>query len=631
MDIKSLILIGCMWATSAFAVDMEAIVSKLQSDDYAARLEARNELQQSLADETAPTTGSEESLSTIQEMVPLLGDVPLSERLYMIYMIELFGSAESAQAVAALLGDTDPAVRDSARRALSGLPGDAATKYLLNGLSYGLPEERGAYIDALVYRGDSGAASAIAQLLQSDDPELVCEVASALGKLDNNEVLPALLSAREKATGPSKVCCEFALVNLDLDAVSADLLTDQGANAAIRSAAFRQLCILDEARALNVISSILESPDFEGGERFLSIAMEKDFAQEYLVDALPKALPLDQCVIISAIGELGLSQYESQVLATIPSAPGDLYAAVIDTLSKVGGDASFEIVYDAFVANPKDGYIVAAVSRLRAPAADQQAMEVVRSSSEPSVRVAAMKFLELRNTSGATELLNQIAAGAGDDEVREAAFKSLEVIGDLASIRVLVNLIATQDALYKSAQRSLKRLTLNYGAGDYLWHSMYQPALMTASNDNAREALILILDGIAGEQSLAYLGSILVDGDSALKPAAIRTLQRWPTRDAGDQWIQFAVSDAASEKEKSTAKKAVIKLITWGSPKIEVDQIKLAAQAILEVDDADFRESILSLYSTPNGRQKRRLDAYLKYLGDDPTVAARIQEFLSAL
>ncbi|HAV13997.1 MAG TPA: hypothetical protein DCX06_10990 [Opitutae bacterium] len=625
-------LLACLLISCAHASDLSKSFAKLKSDDYDARLNGRIEVKQIFADASAPDADVA-LVNSLEDQVnaELGGSMPLSGRLYLIRMLELFGSAQSAGILYPLLGDDEEPVRDSARRALSEIPGEEATNYLLNGLARAPKEERRGYMDGLVERGAVSAAPEIANLLGSDDLETVTSAALAIGKLGNQSVIPALLDAHSTVTAEAKESIELALLHLGVDADTAYLLSGQGSNEAIRVAAFQQLCELDTARAGTVLQAVLNKPEIVGGERFLAAAMKNDFAQAYLVNALPKATAADQFVIITAVGEHGLSQYENQVLALGEDLPTDLKIARVDTLSRIGGDASFEVIYDAFVADPKDVTLVAAVSRLRAPAADQQALATAKGNSDLAKRVTAMKVLELRNTTGATELLNTIALGDGDEKAREAAFKSLEVIGDLESIKVLVQLVVSNDSLARSAQRSLKRLTLNYGAGDYLWEQVFEPALQASQNDDAREGLILILDGVVGEKTLAYLSRILLDFDSPLRSASERTLARWPNLDVGYVWIDLASAPGAPSEDAASAVKALTKMLSKSNPKQEVEQMKLAAAAIQKVNNPDLRETILSVYKKPNGRQKRRLKAYFKYLEDDPEVGSLIKPFLSKL
>lgn len=629
---KTISLLACLLASNVYAIDMDAIASKLGSDDYKARQSARLELSSSFAEATAPGMSATE-LQAIEAgvLAQLSGDLPLSERLYLMRMLEVFGTADSAKSLYPLLGDSDARVRDGARRALSALPGEAATGYLIAGLLRGPKEQRAFYLDALVYNDAQSATPEITETLKSREAEFVRSAALALGKLSDQSSAADLLAAREAASADQKPYIEAAILDLGADADTAYLLAGQGSNRAIRAGAFEQLCALDSTRAIAVLKSVLSKPEFEGADRFLVEGMKHDATQAYLVSALPTAMRDDQLVIVTAIGELGLSQYEAQVIALAEGQSGDFQVALIDTLSRVGSDASFKLVYDAFQANSKDRRLVAAVSRLRAPAADQQAMETVKNGSDLSERVTAMKMLELRNSEGATELLNAFAANPGDAKTREAAIKTLEVIGDFETIKIFVNLIVNQDDQARAAQRSFKRLAQNLDAADAVWTQVYEPALKRASSDDAREGLILIMDAIPSDASLAYLREFAIDPNAALHTSAVRTLERWPGISSGKVWIDIASAPGVSDKDIATAQKTLKKFVSKNDRGVEHQLLDLAVLVLKEGPTAEFKLAILEVYENPPSRQKKHVKSRFQPFENDPDVGATVKQILSRL
>ncbi|MGJ8652256.1 MAG: HEAT repeat domain-containing protein [Opitutaceae bacterium] len=629
---KTITLLACLLASSAFAIDMDAIVGKLGSDDFSSRQSARLELKQSLAEATAPGMTADELRAIEAGVIAQLdGKLPLSERLYLIRMLEVFGTADSAQSLYPLLGDAEPEVRDSARRALAVIPGEAATGYLIAGLSRGAVEQRASYIDALVYRGTTSAAPEISKLLQSRDEVLVRAAALALGQLGDKAVVADLLAARDAVSSDQKLFIEAALLDLGVDSDTAYMLAGQGSNVAIRAGAFEQLCAQDVTRATAVLTAILSKPEIEGADRFLAEAMRHEDTQAFLANALPTSIQDDQLVVVVAIGEMGLSQYESQLIALAEGQSGDFHIALIDALSRIGSDASFKLVYDAFQANPRDSMLAAAVARLPAPKADQQSLETVKNGSDMNERVTAMKILELRNVEGATGCLNGIASQPGDVKVREAAIKSLEVIGDLETIRIFVELIVSQDEQARAAQRSLKRLAQNLDAADTIWKQVFVPALESASSDDAREGLMLIMDAVACEAALAYLRGFAIDPNATLHTSALRTLERWPNATSGEVWLDVASTSGMPEKTISTAEKTLKKWLSKNDRGMEGQLVDLAVLVLKECPSPEFKLAILEVYEQPPSRQKRRIKSAFKQFANDPDIGATVQQILSSL
>ena len=224
-------------ASLVFAVDVPSVVNTLGGDDYAARMQARLDLKQAFAEATAPSAVAAERLALEADVIAQLGaeGLPLAGRLYLIRMLELFGTDAGADAAYALLGDSEPNVRDSARRALVAIPGAKAEAYLLAALTQGFEVDRAAYMDALATRGAVDAAPAIAELLQSSNPALQAASALALGKLGNDAVVPALLNARNSTSDETKALIEMALLQVGVDANTAYTLAGTGVSGVIRA------------------------------------------------------------------------------------------------------------------------------------------------------------------------------------------------------------------------------------------------------------------------------------------------------------------------------------------------------------------------------------------------------------
>jgi hypothetical protein len=276
---------------------------------------------------------------------------------------------------------------------------------------------------------------------------------------------------------------------------------------------------------------------------------------------------------------------------------------------------------------------------VKAPSADQKALASVEHSSDTAERIASIKVLELRNTSGATALLNGIIAGSADPELKEAAFNSLESIGNDESIRILLTISTSEDVQSRAAQRSLKRLSMNFGAPLYQWQELYLPTLESADNDAARQAVIQILDGVACEQVIAYLQAILIEGDSALRLAAMSALQRWPLQEQlydADLWLSIASAESATDKERSQAARALKKCLTHSSHPFYNAQADLLVKIVQAELPLEYKRDLLSMYEDPERhfsvQWKRRLVIQsLKTVETDPQVGDLVKQIINKL
>ena len=628
MKTTILTLFTCFAVTAAAAIDTASVINTLGSDDYEARTTARQELMQAMAEASAPGADKAEHAALEAAVIAQLNsDLPLQSRLYLVRMLELFGSPAAVNALAALSNDSEHEVRDSARRALGAIPGEAATKALVDALNKG---DAGS-ANALAYKGSDRIASRIEKLLESDDPSVVSAAALALGKLGSKASIPALAKAHKGAPANTVAVIEAALLDIGIDAKAASVLVATAGSAAVRSGAFQQLLALDTARANAMLNSLLSGPEFPGRAAMLrqATACNTGPIQQTLIAALPKLPPTDQCVVVSTIGELGLRKFEPQALSLLSTTDSALRVAVIDTLGDIGGDASFESLYQAFLEDSRNTRTAHALARIKAPSADKKALAAAQSSQDPAARIAAMKLLELRNSSGATELLNAIASKPGD-AAREAAFESLEKIGDLDSVKILISAIMSKGEVMRPAQLSLKRLSLNLGAADYLWNEAYKPALDAAADDATREGLVLILDGNDGEETRDYLKAQILNPESGVHDAALKTLARWPKLSAGDTWIEIVRSEGVAIETLAAAEKGIKRLLTGsGISGNDKDKLNLAVKVIKKAPSPEFKQSILGAYETLSNGQKKEIKKIFRSLEKDPDVGEQVKQILS--
>lgn len=624
-------LVACVASYALYGVDVQSSIVKLSGDDYTARKAGRTELKQAFADVTAPGGQVNDRAAIEQAVISALqsGKLSLSEKLYLFRVLGLYGTNASADAVYSFLGDKEKEIRDSARRALVLIPGDKALGYLLSGMKKGADAERASYVDALATRGDPSVAMDIATYLKSDDSALVRNAAVALGKLGNEEALPALLEIYPSAAADVKPAVEAALLDVGVDSQTAYMLAGIGSSAAIRAGAFEQLIDVDLANATVVLKSVIGQPEFVGRSLFFKAALASSSTdlQQLVVEHLPKAEEAAKAIIVTAIGENDLKQFEPEVLALISHESWLLRMDVIHTLGNVGGAASFEALLKAFLAEPKNQTIGNAVARVQAPEGDKSALSQVRDGTDLSARTASMKVLELRNVKGASELLNEIVKDSQDVKLREAALKTLENIGTIETIEICLDLILKGDPQTSAIQRSLKRLSLNFGAPEAQWNTAYSPALESAPSVASCEAVVLILDAVQSDGALQYLEPHVLNAESKLHPASLRTLQRFSNVKSGDVWIKVAASAA----DVSTAQKAIVKLLKVDNRHTAEACVQLAVKAVQEGPTTDFKEAILSIYKKPSRYQKRYIKGNFKTIQDDVDVGATVKQVMSGV
>jgi hypothetical protein len=628
--IKKILFSAALWAlaSTVSASDISAYLANLDSNDYAARQTARLDLRQELVD-----AGFFRRRAYEKELLQFVGPTtPWETRDWTIRMLELIGGKSSVKPLAALLQDPDERIRDCARRTLSAIPSSSALRALETTLTAAAPADQPAYIDALAYRGQSSTVRALSTILDSGAPAPASHAAVALGKISGRSAQAALSRRHTSATGPLKTEIERALIEAGLtDAKLAHTLALSGQSAAIRTAAFRQLTSLDRSAATKVLQTAMTDPSFSRRDLLIKAAINSAIRDEVIAQ-LATLSETDQAVVLGAIADRRLSSTEANVLALLPHASATLQPTIIRTLGVIGSDQSYDPLYTRYIANNRDRDVAEALSRLNAPSADEKLLASASGSGQTDDRVSALRLLVLRNTTGVTPLLNQLAQPEHAAALRQAAFKGMEVVGDTASVSQLLTIVLAQDSLKRQAQGSLKKLSVSIGAPDYLWKEFYAPALDAAADNDARQGVLEILDGISGEASAAYVQSLILTAHP-LRADALTVLNRWSDISAGSVWLALANHDHATPADHTAATTGLKRVISskrltgGGAP-----QVKLAARAITQIASPEFTQAVLSAYEGRLDRDtSREFPKSFKPLLQDPALAPQIQAILDRI
>ncbi len=592
---KYLFTTFCLLATQLCAGDISSSLEELGSNDSGIQTKARKELLRVFSDVSSPSSSKGELNDMFDSLYPLLdGDMSAASRSYLIRLVELFGDSESTDQLYPLLGDSDSIIRDSARRALAALSDEESNLKLMNGLMRASEEQRSSYMQALAYSGYAPAAAEIVKSLKSSNSGIQGSAAWALGMLGQSDTRSALFSALDQVAPENRLLVEVALLKIGLNMEAAQFLVDSSSQSSVRVGAFKQLMRLDAQTSEKSLKAVISDLEFPARVGILSAAMKSSFVNlhEILISSFETMVVADQILLVAAISDNRMSKYESFLIDLLSTKNKALLASVVDALGWVGGDASFPALYALVLDNGDDELIVDALSRLNAPIADEKLLMSVKKPVDSESAVAALRIMALRNSPGGTKLVNSIARESQDQKLLEASFSAIEKIGNLESAKILVDIILRDDPVKRSAQRSLKRFSLNFGVPELQWKTAYGPALANASSSQ-KESIIQVLDAAACQDSLDYLESSLAD--SALRGSVIRTLQRWNTHRVALVWVKLAEDEGATEKDISTAMKGLKR--TFENDAVEGsfdDKVVAAAEAIQLSSSAQPKEVILA-------------------------------------
>jgi hypothetical protein len=167
-------------------------------------------------------------------------------------------------------------------------------------------------------------------------------------------------------------------------------------------------------------------------------------------------------------------------------------------------------------------------------------------------------------------------------------------------------------------------LSLNLRTPDTLWAEFYKPSITVATSDEERVRYIEILDGVNSRHALEYLKGNILDPNSPLQAASLKSLSRWSAADSILTWVEIA---NASPGNRDIAIKQIKRSVVSSSSS-PLDRIDRLVKAVEKAPDADFKLQILDVLSDPPNGTGWVINMKLPKLKDDPDVAEKVAELL---
>lgn len=126
MKIFQTFVFSCTLVAQLSASVVPSVIERFKAEDYNARQTARVELMQAFADSTASEFDSEARAALETEVLQYVtsDEIPLAGRLYLLRMLEFYGTDASLQTLAQLAESSDATLREAAKRLMDVLAGD---------------------------------------------------------------------------------------------------------------------------------------------------------------------------------------------------------------------------------------------------------------------------------------------------------------------------------------------------------------------------------------------------------------------------------------------------------------------------------------------------------------------------
>ena len=345
-------------ATGRSALNALGKIGGLQAADILDRAKVGPELQEPWAHaylRCAASVAAAGQSSRAEKMYQSLfsGPYPASVRVAAFPAIAQIQRERAVPQIVKMLAAEDAIMSRAALSAVMIVPGNSATRSLVQALPGLPPQGKAALLGALAIRGDAeGVTDAVNKLAGDENPVVRQAAIKALARLGSAASVPVLASSLNEGE-PIGPAASKTLVELQSPGVTEALIKESGAGTAVvREGVFKVLAERGQVEALPVFRKALRDEDPQIRRAALKTIAALGTAEDLprLVEMLVKAKDdSDRDAIAPAISEIGgripePTKRSEAVLRALPQADGPAKLALLKVLATMGGENALQAV-----------------------------------------------------------------------------------------------------------------------------------------------------------------------------------------------------------------------------------------------------------------------------------------------
>ena len=546
-------------------------------------------------------------------------DTAKPARVWLLRQLERISGQEAVGAVAALLAEDDPEIRDLARRVLQNNPADAAGATLGDALQQtGDPEWKVALINALAARHDEAHLPQLIGLSRTDDPSVSAAAVAALGEigsLDAHLELYRLWSLNAEQPSRDAIAaawlrCADRLVERGLAQQARgtyETLFESGGTSPIRAAALRGLTVVSGTEVLPRLLAIIADDQADSELRAMAAGLAAEIpgftATAMLAAKLSSVSPSAQVLMLGALADRDDSGSEPAVIAMLKSDDQDVRIAALQALGHVGRRESALPLAQAAAAatGAEQDAARKSLARLRGEGIDEEILATLEGSS-PSLRVNLIRALAARQYRVAIPVLLGEARHE-DESVRAAAFEALGALASESDAAALVALLvnaepeAVRDAAIDATVAVCRRIE------DAVQRAELVLAAWDEAGPTTRASLVQVLGRVGGPMALDTIRNAVRSADGEVVDAAVHALAKWPSAEVLNDLLDI-VQHSENKTHRVLALQGYVRLLGQPSDREPGATVEMYKTAMSRAERTEEQKLVLGGLG-----QVRHLDA----------------------
>jgi HEAT repeat protein len=506
---------------------------------------------------------------------------------------------------------------EQARFLLERIPGPAASEALRKRLENATGNTKIGIINSLGRRRDIASVPQLAGLISASDKGITEAALAALQSIGDPAAIKALAMERSKLNGILREEASEAY------AECADQLAKRGDTATavrmyreliapqessvVRIRAMAGLVTLEGKNAIPVLTAAIHSKNRSeqaAAMTFLNRIPGAD-STKVMIAEFPKLTAPGQVRVLAALADRGDVSAKTLALIALKNNSGDVRAAGLAALGKLGDESSVMVLAEAAAERPGPEQEAArqSLGELRGAKVDSTIVEGIRSKSG-KVRTELIVASGERGMVSAADAL-ATALDDADPEVQRAALRSFRNVGGSAQVPALLEKLA-------NASRASDRREITHTLSAVLRRS--EPSrinsVLSAYRANppleSRLGLLEVLGQSGNEAALPVLRSGLKDPNPEISRGAILALSSWRSPVPLDDLYAIA-KEGKDPTLKILALRGYVKLIGLPSQRPASESARLLSEAMQLAKEPAEKRSVLSLLSSYPSKESLQL------------------------
>lgn len=585
---------------------IDTLIPKMASDDLKVRADSQTQFESFCLMAGRPGA-EEERVAMCRQIIRRLDErTPQLARVWMVRQLERIGRDEAVNELAQLLGDRDPFVRETARRALQKNPSDKVGFALARALEKAdTPEWQIALLNVLGARRETENSATVIDWATRSQGDVAAAAIAALGDIGGSEATETLYTLWQSDDPVVHNHAANALLRIGYRLAedgkrqqAARLFDDlyvSSTDGATRMAALHGLTLSRGPASVAILLEIMQDgePEMRLRAARLALGIPGEAITLTLAMMMYDMSPSVQVVLLEGLGKRGDATARAAAVNGTYSSDREVRIAALGALQNLGNSSDVTLLAQIATeaTGPERDAARDTLGRLRGADVDETIMNAMDKHEDAAVRCELIRALGARWYRPAIPAL----LAATKDSVEEVQVAAFDALGGLARADNLPELTARLlEELGEEARAAAENAVVEIALGidDEQQRPEHVLAVLDDTGGAARASLIRVLGRIGGRRALQTIRAEYPGPDTQVVDAAVRALANWPDPEVIYDLLMIART-STSQAHAVLALRGYVRLVRLPSEREPIETFRMLEEAMSLAERPEEKKLVL--------------------------------------